>query len=68
VAIYKLEDHFFLTCRLMGSLIEARNGTNEAAGKLSGEGGRKGQIEDTRSVFGGFARVRQPVLYNESYR
>src|SRR5438552_15830290 len=53
---------------IFGSRRMADSGAHEAAGQLSGEGGREGSVEDTRRVSRRIEGVRESVLHHQHHR
>src|SRR5437870_2177258 len=56
------------TVDISGSRRTADSGAHEAAGQLSGEGGREGSVEDTRRISRRIEGVRESVLHHQHHR
>ncbi len=67
VGILAVRDHIFFVSDPGQTGVEL-SGAHEAAGELSGEGGREGPVEDTRRVSGGPEGVWEPVLHHQHDR
>ena len=66
VGILAILDHIFVSDTAKSGV--ELSGAHEAAGQLSGDGGREGSIEDTRRVSGRIEGVREPVLHHQHDR
>src|SRR5438552_15423166 len=53
---------------IFGGRKTADSGAHEAAGQLSGEGGREGSVEDTGRVSRRIEGIREPILHHQHDR